>query len=158
MIEWQRLRDGAGTFAEYRAFLDTHPDWPGLPLLRRKGEAKAKAAEAAAVVAFFAALPPQTGEGSLAYAAALAAQGRSEAAAKEAVRAWRGLSLTAEEHAAFLDRYGTLLADHHDGRVAAMLRAGLTADVRRMLPLASAYTRSVAAARIALQDDSNGVG
>ncbi|HPE24074.1 lytic transglycosylase domain-containing protein [Albidovulum sp.] len=157
VIEWQRLRDGAGTFAEYRAFLDTHPDWPGLPLLRRKGEAKAKAAEAAAVVAFFAALPPQTGEGSLAYAAALAAQGRSEAAAKEAVRAWRGLSLTAEEHAAFLDRYGTLLADHHDGRVAAMLRAGLTADVRRMLPLASAYTRSVAAARIALQDDENGV-
>ena len=38
LIEWQRLRAGQGTFADYRAFLDRRADWPGLPLLRAQGE------------------------------------------------------------------------------------------------------------------------
>ncbi len=157
VIEWQRLRDGEGSFADYRGFLDAHPDWPGLPLLRKKGEDKAAGQDPAAVVAYFSAQSPQTGTGSLAYAVALAAQGQDQAAAKEIVRAWRNLSLSADEHAAFVERHGALLADHHDGRVASLLRAGLTADARRMLPLASPYTRALAAARIALQDDEDGV-
>ncbi|MBL9047384.1 MAG: lytic transglycosylase domain-containing protein, partial [Tabrizicola sp.] len=39
IIEWQRLRDGKAGFADYQTFLTRHPDWPGLPLLREKGEA-----------------------------------------------------------------------------------------------------------------------
>ena len=38
VIEWQRLRAGEGRLGEYEDFLQRRPDWPGLPLLREKGE------------------------------------------------------------------------------------------------------------------------
>ncbi len=158
VIDWERLRDGKGGFDEYIAFLSRRPDWPGLPLLRSKGEAViAEDIPASAVVDYFAAEKPQTGRGSLAYIAALRALGQDRAAQDEAVRAWRNLAMTEAEHELFIARHGAWLADHHDGRTAAMLRAGNTADVRRMLILASPYTRAVAEARVALQTDAKGV-
>lgn len=158
VIDWERLRDGTGGFDDYAAFLAGHPDWPGLPLLRRKGEAAiAGGTPAAAVTAYFAGAAPQTGTGSLALVAALQAQGQDKAAEEEAVRAWRTLSLTDAEQAEFLARHGDWLKEHHDGRIAAMLRDGNVADVTRMLPLASPYTRAVAEARVALQTDAKGI-
>ncbi|MEZ5777576.1 MAG: lytic transglycosylase domain-containing protein [Paracoccaceae bacterium] len=158
VIDWERLRDGKGTFAEYPAFLARYPDWPGLPLLREKGEAVIfEGTDPASVIAYFDAGKPQTGTGSLALIAALQARGVGQAAAEEAVRAWRTLPMTDAEQVLFLSRHGALLADHHDGRTAAMLRAGRVADARRMLPLNSPYTRAVAEARIALQTDDKGV-
>jgi hypothetical protein len=38
VIEWQRLRAGEGRLGEYEEFLARRPDWPGLPLMREKGE------------------------------------------------------------------------------------------------------------------------
>ena len=67
------------------------------------------------------------------------------------------MPMTAAEQQAFLSRFGEALKDHHDGRVAAMLAAELSDDARRMLPLASAGTRAVAEARIALQTSGNGI-
>jgi len=158
MILWQRLRDGKGSFAEYRDFLARHPDWPGLPLLREKGEASLGAgADPASVVAYFRDLAPQTGTGSAALIDAYLARHDSKAAAAEAARAWRILPMSDAEHALFVNRYAPMLAAHHDGRTAAMLRAGNIADVRRMLPLDSAYTRAVATVRVALQANENGV-
>lgn len=157
IIDWERLRDGQGSFAEYRAFLSRYPDWPGLPYLRKRGEAVLDGVPGGDIIAFFKGNVPQTGTGSLALIAALEEAGRTTAAKDEAVRAWRTLSMTAEEHARFIALYAPLLAPHHDGRTAAMLRAGLTADARRMLPLASAYTGAIAAARVALQADDKGV-
>ncbi|NOX74751.1 MAG: lytic transglycosylase domain-containing protein, partial [Alphaproteobacteria bacterium] len=40
IITWMRLREGEGDFQEYTAFLARNPDWPGLNLLRIKGEGK----------------------------------------------------------------------------------------------------------------------
>jgi soluble lytic murein transglycosylase len=158
IIAWQRLRDGEGSFGEYRDFLARNADWPGLPLLQKKGEAAiGQDADPEQVVAYFAGLAPQTGTGSLALIAAYQAQGKSKAAADEAVRAWRNLALTPPEQEAFLARHGALLAEHHDGRVAAMLRLGEAEDARRMLDLASPNTRAIAAARIALQTNADGV-
>lgn len=157
IVEWQRLRAGKGAAADYLAFVTGRADWPGLALLRREGEAAFDGAPAATVLAYFDGAKPQTGTGSLALIAALLARGDQAAARAEAVRAWRGLALTEAEQARFLAGYGTLLADHHDGRIAAMLRAGNLADARRMLALASPYTRSVAEARIALQADDKGI-
>jgi soluble lytic murein transglycosylase len=158
VIDWERLRDGKGGFDEYVAFLSRHPDWPGLALLRQKGEAViAEDIPAAAVVAYFADARPQTGTGSLALVAALRATGQDGAAREEAVRAWRSLALSEAEEALFLARHGDWLKDQHDGRIAAMLREGNAADVTRMLPLASAYTRAVAEARVALQTDAEGI-
>jgi len=157
VIDWLRLRDGQGSFGEYLGFVRAHPDWPGLPLLRKKGEAFAAGAEGPSVRAYFGNLAPQTGAGSLAYADALSASGDAAAASAEIVRGWRTLSITPAEQADILARYGTVLKDHHDGRTAAMLKAGLTGDARRMLPLNSPGTRAVAEARIALQEDAKGI-
>lgn len=157
IVEWQRLRAGEGGAADYLAFLARRPDWPGLMLLRREGEAVFDGAPAEAVLAFFAGAAPQTGSGSLALIAAHALRGDQAAARAEAVRAWRSLPLTEAEQARFLVGYGAVLADHHDGRTAAMLRAGSLADARRMLALASPYTRALAEVRIALQADAKGI-
>lgn len=157
IVEWQRLRTGNGAPADYLAFLTRRPDWPGLALLRREGEAAFDGASAEAVLAYFAGSAPQTGTGSLALIAAFQARGDGAAAGAEAVRAWRSLPLTEAEQSRFLAGYGAVLADHHDGRTAAMLRAGYLADARRMLPLNGAYTRAVAEARIALQADDKGI-
>ena len=158
VIDWERLRDGKGAFDEYVGFLSRYPDWPGLPYLRQRGEAViAENTPPDAVIGYFAGTKPQTGTGSLALIAALQAKGQGQAAAEEAARAWRNLSMTDAEHALFVARHGALLADHHDGRTAAMLRAGNVADVRRMLPLNGDYTRKVAEARVALQADEAGI-
>lgn len=157
VVRWQRLREGDGTFREYLDFLTRRPDWPGLPLLRKQGEAKLGEAGADAVIAYFAGADPQTGTGSLALVAALEAAGRPEPAADELVRAWRTLSLTPSEQESFLSRYGARLAGHNDGRMAAMLAAELTDDAVRMLPLVSEGTRAVAKARIALQTSGKGI-
>ncbi|MCB2114831.1 MAG: lytic transglycosylase domain-containing protein [Rhodobacteraceae bacterium] len=158
VIDWERLRDGKGGFDEYVAFLGRYPDWPGLPLLRKKGEAViAEDIVPGEIIAYFAPEPPQTGNGSLAYVGALRRVGQDAAAAEEAVRAWRSLSMSDGEHELFVALYGPWLAEHHDGRMAAMLRAGNVADARRMLPLASPYTRALAEARIALQTEGKGI-
>lgn len=158
VVDWQRLRDGKGGFDEYLAFLAAHPDWPGLKLLRQKGEAViAEDIPAATVIAYFAAERPQTGTGALALIGALSAEGRAAEAEAEAVRAWRSLPMTGAEEALFLARHGAWLEGQHDGRIAAMLRAGEVANAKRMLPLASPYTRAVAEARLALQTDAEGI-
>lgn len=158
VIDWMRLRDGSGAFAEYPAFLSAHPDWPGLALLREKGEATIGAgADPARVVAYFAGGAPQTGAGALALIDAHLTRGERKAAVAAAVAAWRSLPLSQADQDGFLARLGPELAEHHDGRVAAMLAAGHTDSARRMLPLASPGTRAVAEARIALQENGKGI-
>src|SRR5690606_32647430 len=81
VIDWQRLRDGKGGFDEYLAFVDRHPDWPGLKLLREQGERViAEDISAATVIAWFTKARPQTGTGSLALIAALRSAGQEAAA------------------------------------------------------------------------------
>lgn len=158
ILRWRALREQPAAFADYLDFIARHPDWPGLKLLRKKGEAAIDAAiSPALVVGFFAGEPPQTGSGSLALARAFRATGDEGQATAEAVRGWRTVSMTAADQAAFIAEFGSALAEHHGGRMAAMLWAGLVDDARRMLPLVSANTRAVAEARIALQVDADGV-
>ena len=62
IIEWHRLRNGGGDFDAVQRFLERNPDWPGLKLLRRRGEAKLPlGARADEVIAYFRPEPPQTG-------------------------------------------------------------------------------------------------
>ena len=52
VILWQWLRDGQGKLGDYENFLARRPDWPGLALLREKGEvAVARSTDAARVIA-----------------------------------------------------------------------------------------------------------
>lgn len=60
LVDWQALRAGRGDFAAYLAFARAHPDWPGMELLFKRGEATLTAATPAQdVIDWFATHPPR---------------------------------------------------------------------------------------------------
>ena len=150
IIEWYRLRDGAGTAAEALAFLDRHNDWPGLSYLRAKSEAAVALAPPDDIIRFFEDELPQTGLGALALTEAFNAMGREAEAEVSLVLAWRTLDLSSAEHDLFLAGYPDLLAPHHAARLDMALWRGLR-DVQEMLPLVDETTRAAAEARLDIE-------
>ena len=158
VIDWQRLRAGEGRLGDYEAFLARRPDWPGLPLLREKGEeAVARSTDPARVIAWFTAGPPQTGQGALAYVSALVAAGKVAEAETEAMRAWAELSLTAEEEASLLALKPEAVGFAHELRLDTLLWQGRIREADRMLARVPEDLRALARARIALQNEEKGV-
>lgn len=157
IIEWQRLRAGNGLLGEYEAFLTRRPDWPGMPLLKEKGEeAVARSDSPPRVLAYFGTDLPETSTGSLALIRALRATGRDTEAEAEAFRAWTELPFGPENEAALLDLYGSALAVAHEVRLDRLLWQGRVAEARRMLPRVPQDWRALAEARIALSSDADG--
>ncbi len=158
IVEWHRLRAGVGTFDEYTEFLERRSDWPGLPLLAKRGEASILAsANAGRVVAYFKDQEPQTGAGALRYAAALEATGDSGVAEAEIVRAWRTLSLSKAEHERFLGTYGAILVDHHRARQDMLLWRELTSEAERLNGLVGSGYKALTLARIGLIKNKSGL-
>ncbi len=158
IVEWQRLRDGVADWRAYADFVARRPDWPGLALLRRRGEAAIPAeADPAQVVAFFGGNQPATGTGVVRLASAYAALGRRGDAEAEAVRAWRTLAMAEGDEARLLERWGKVLASHHEARLDAMLWQGEAASAGRAEGRVSEGWRKLAAARIALRAQADGV-
>ena len=103
LIEWMRLRAGAGKLGDFEAFLARRPDWPGLALLREKGEtAVLRSTDPNSVLAYFAGQLPRAPDGSLALVKAYLALGRAADAETEAIRGWTELEFTAPEEDAHL--------------------------------------------------------
>ncbi|WP_305791147.1 lytic transglycosylase domain-containing protein [Tabrizicola sp. TH137] len=158
IIEWQRLRAGEGRLGEYEDFLARRADWPGLPLLKEKGEeAVARSTDPNRVVAYFGAGLPETAEGSLALIKALRALGRAQEAEAEAFRGWTELAFSAEEEAEILGLYGDALKVAHEVRLDRLLWQDRVAEAKRMLPRVSAGWQALAQARMALRADADGV-
>lgn len=157
VVEWHRLRAGVGSAQEALRFLERRGDWPGLPYLRKQMEPAFSKASDARIMAFFAGQSVQTGEGALAYAGALRRAGRRGEAEAEIVQAWRSLALSDSTQAAFLDRYGRLLQDHHVARLDMALWKGWRENALRLYPLVSEGQQKLAAARLALRRDLDGV-
>ena len=157
-VEWRRLRAGVGAFGDYIIFTATHQDWPGMPLLQKRGEPSIpKGADPARVVAYFKFHEPQTGIGALRLAEAYKALGQEGDREIQLVLAWRTFSLSAELHDAYLANAGRLLESHHRARMDMLLWRGLTSEAERMMPLMSADWQKLARARIALRKRANGV-
>ncbi len=158
IIEWQRLRAGKGTFADYRVFLDHNPDWPGLELLRKRGESTIPEESAAVhVIDYFAQQPPQTGYGVLRLAEALKANGEPAKAKAELVRAWQMLGMSAGEEAAIRAAHDDIVNPHHPARLDFALWAEDIATAKRMMPLVNDGQRALATARLALQRGAGNV-
>ena len=158
IVTWARLRARDGGFAEYRDFLDRRSDWPGLPLLRARGEPSIpRDADPAAVRAFFGEARPTTGVGALRLAAALRATGDAAAADAVLIRAWTSLPMGVDERTAFLQRHGPLLQDHHEARIDALLWQGREDRAREMLALVPDGWAALVDARIALRERRDGV-
>lgn len=158
VVQWLRLRAGEGTLTDYEEFLQRRPDWPGLPLLREKGEvAVARSTTPDRVIRWFAADKPATPVGAIALVRALQAAGRAEEARAEARRAWLFLSFDEAEETAFLALAGDAVADAHAARTDRLLWDERVAEARRMLPRLEAGQRALATARIALLTGADGV-
>lgn len=157
IVEWLRLRAGEGTLTDYEAFLARRADWPGLALVRQRGEtAVARSTTPARVLAWFDGREPATPEGALALAAALRAQGRGADADAAARRAWIALSFDAGQEAAFFAA-APQSAAAHAARTERLLWDRRTAEAERMLPRLGPGPRALAAARLALIGNRDGV-
>lgn len=158
IVEWHRLRAGEGRLGDYEAFLARRPDWPGLPLLKEKGEeAVARSTDPARVLAYFGSGLPETAQGALAAIKALQASGRSAEAEAEAFRAWTDLPFGPEEEAELLSLYGPALRVAHEVRLDRLLWQGRLAEAERMLPRVDPGWAALARARMALRQDQDGV-
>ncbi len=152
IIEWMRLRAGEGTLTDYEGFLARRPDWPGLALVRSRGEeAVARSSSPARVLAWFGDRKPATPAGSMALIRAHRANGDEAAARDEARRAWVALTFDAAEEAAFLALAGAAVDDRHAARLDRLLWDGDRNEAARMLPRVGPGVRALASARLALQ-------
>ncbi|NHB76320.1 lytic transglycosylase domain-containing protein [Rhodobacter calidifons] len=158
VIEWQRLRAGGGRLGDYEAFLQRRPDWPGLPLLREKGEeAVARSTDPARIIAWFEVGLPVTGRGAIAYVRALQAQGRAAEAETEAMRAWSRLAFSPEQEAEMIGLAPEAVGFVHELRLDTLLWEGRTKEATRMLSRVPEDLQALARARIALQEQGKGV-
>lgn len=149
VLTWMRLREGAGSLADYQRFLASYPDWPTLDRLRAEGERViAQGHDPDEVIAYFADAAPQTGEGAVRLAEALMAKEQDEAAASVLRAAWLSLRLSEDGHDAMLTAFGEELAPFHVARADALLWRSRITEARRMLPLLDEDQRPLAAARI----------
>ncbi len=154
IIEWQRLRvGGEGRLGDYESFLARRADWPGLQLLKEKGEeAVARSTEPARVIGYFGTAKPRTATGAIALIKALMAAGRPGDAEAEAYRAWAVLRFTPEEETTLLSLQGEALSIAHEVRLDNLLWDGRSGEARRMLPRVGPDWRALGAARIALRE------
>ena len=158
IVAWHALRGGYGSFQDYRDFLARRPDWPGLPLLRRTGEAKIpETAQGSEILSFFSGQLPQTATGSIRLAAALTQAGAGAVAADELRRAWHFLDLTQSEFDQMLLQHADILKGQHAARLDRLLWDQKTAAAEQMLPLVDADQQKLAEARIALLRGEDGV-
>lgn len=158
IVQWQRLRAGEGLLGEYEDFAARRPDWPGLALMRQKGEiAVARSSTPERVVGYFGGAAPATGGGAVALVRALSALGRGTEAEAEAVRAWEALSFEVGDEADLLALYPQALGRVHLARLDRLLWDDKRGEAKRMLPRVSPGWQALAAARMGLRADVDGV-
>lgn len=158
IIEWQRLRSGGADWADYRAFLERRPDWPGLARLAEEGEAFIpQNADPDDVIAYFDHFPPETGTGLLRLAEAWRAKGKTADEHTIVTAGWLSLLLNTAEREALLARYQDLLKPYHEQRLDMLLWRGASINARAMLPLVDDNWKKLATARIGLREQVKGV-
>ncbi|MDQ1900274.1 lytic transglycosylase domain-containing protein [Paracoccus sp. WLY502] len=154
LVGWQALRAGHGAPGDYIDFVRAHGDWPGLALLRERGDAKMRPdLPAQDIRDWFGDRLPDTLAAENAFLAML-----DPAAAKaERARFWTSVPLTAPEEAAFLAAHEAELTSLMTARAVAMLDRQEWAQAERLLTRLPEADRPLLAARIALQAGRAGV-
>lgn len=140
LVEWLLLRRGDSdvAFDRYAAFIDNNPEWPSIPLLRRRAEARLwQQRRDAATLRGFVGTQPAGVYGELALARVLLAAGDRDGAVRNVRAAWHDGELSAETETAVLAEFSGLLTrtDHAgrmDRRIGAKDFAGAMRAAHRM--------------------------
>ncbi|MGH7248417.1 MAG: tetratricopeptide repeat protein, partial [Pseudomonadota bacterium] len=118
LIEWALLRRAGGAvgFQRYDAFIRANPDWPSIPLFRRRAEASLwrEKSDSATVRRFLAGGLPSSAVGRLVLARVLMGDDDRAGAEREVRSVWRSDHLSAELESAVLNEFPEALtrADH----------------------------------------------
>ena len=118
LVEWVLLRhaDSEAGFDRYAAFIRDNPEWPSIPLLRKRAEGRLwqEHRDGATVRHFLAGAPPSGPLGRLALARVLIGEGDRTAAERELRETWWSAELSERQEAEVLDVFRDALtrADH----------------------------------------------
>jgi soluble lytic murein transglycosylase len=99
LVKWALLRnpDNPAGFDDYNSFIQANADWPSIPLLRRRAEARLwQERRDMATVRRFVGAQPTSVHGRLAVARALLVEGDRAGASREVRALWRSAELSAE--------------------------------------------------------------
>lgn len=100
LVEWALLRnsDSEAGFDRYAAFIGANPDWPSIPLLRRRAEARLwqDRRDPATIRRFLDGKEPTSFIGRLALARALMAEGDRAGADREIRAVWRSAPMSSD--------------------------------------------------------------
>jgi peptidoglycan lytic transglycosylase len=141
LVEWALLRhaDSEAGFDRYAAFIRDNPEWPSLPLLRRRAEGRLwqERRDGATVRHFLAGGPPSSPLGRLALARVQIGEGDRTAAESELRETWWSAELSGGLEAEVLDLFRNVLtrADdtvRMDWRLSAKDFAGAMRAARRL--------------------------
>jgi len=158
VVEWHRLRAGEGRMKDYLSFLRNYGDWPGLPLMFKRGEKRiSENARTADVLAYFAPHGAQTALGALHHARALAQSGRRDAARDEIRNAWLNYPMTTAEEAIYRASWGAVIKGLNSERLDMLLWRQRFREAERLFPRVSKGEVAVARARIGLVRQVDGV-
>ena len=112
VVEWALLRNSDGTagFDRYAVFIQANPEWPSIPLLRKRAEARLwNERRDPATVRRFIGGHPVSAPGRLALARVLLREGDHEGAARDVVRmVWRSAEMSAELETSMVDAFPPL--------------------------------------------------
>ena len=157
LAQWRAVHDTSQLpFDSYASFLIAHPGWPDEASLRRAAEQHAGEATPASAVRYFAAFPPLSGGGRVAYAKALTAA-HLVGAGEQARQAWRRNTLSPPDEIWVRQNYpGNIAPADEDARMDMLLWSNATSAAARQLSNVSPANASVFAARLAFR--ANGAG
>jgi peptidoglycan lytic transglycosylase len=99
LLQWALLRDpdSRADFDQYNSFIQSNLNWPSIPLLRRRAEARLwQERRDAATLRRFVGMQPTSAYGRLAMARLLLAEGDHADAAREVQTVWQSAELSAE--------------------------------------------------------------
>lgn len=154
LVGWQALRAGYGDFGDYLAFTKANGDWPGLAVLRERGDDKLRPdLPAQDIKDWFGDRLPETRRAEEAYLKTLS----PTAAKAEVQRFWLTQPLDGPEEAALLEAHSAELTPLMAARAAAMLDQQEWSQAQRLLAKLPEADRPLLAARIALQSGRDGI-
>ena len=158
VLQWLKLRDGIKDFSSYESFLLLNDDWPGIDLLRSKGElAIDSSISPSRILNYFSSREPITAAGSLRFAEALLLSQDTKRAEEIIKQSWLEHSFSTEEIEIAVKLFGPFLKAYHVRRTDNLLWLGSYKDAELMIPFLSKSDAMLATLRIALQKKSFGV-